>query len=309
MQKLRLLTIVGPTAVGKSDVALILAQRLEGEIVSADSMQVYRGMDLGTAKPSLAEQALVRHHLIDLVEPDSEFSVAQYQSIARETIAQIHQRGKLPILVGGSGLYIRAVIDKLNFPPTAGILGKIRKDLQEEAKTKSLFQELARLDPEGAERIDPTNTRRIIRALEVIRLTGRPFSQYQKEWPKRESIYDLRIFGLSLPRSELYRRIEDRVDRMFKEGFLEEVKGLVAQGYSDALTSRQALGYKETLDYLKGDFSWAETVELIKKKTRHLAKRQMTWFGRDPRIEWIDLSGKSPSTVASEIISQLKDWW
>ena len=306
MQKL--LAIVGPTAVGKSAVALEVAKRLNVEIVSADSMQVYLGVDIGTAKPSLQELKEVKHHLINLVIPSQDFSVAEYQKLAREAINEIESRARYPILVGGSGLYIRAVIDDLKFPQ--GLLGSpVRLELEKEAALKggeALYFELKRLDPEAAKKIHPRNVRRVIRALEVIKVTGRLFSDFQKEWEKRESVYDLIMVGLDVPRDELFTKIEQRIERQLEEGVLEEVKMLLSQGYGGAITAKQALGYKELADYLEGKCSLAVAVDQFKRRTRNFAKRQLTWFRRDPRINWIDVSGKTPSEVTDDIISYLQ---
>ncbi|MBI4744451.1 MAG: tRNA (adenosine(37)-N6)-dimethylallyltransferase MiaA [Actinobacteria bacterium] len=287
---MELIVIVGPTAVGKSKCALELAKTLDGEIVSADSMQVYKRLDIGTAKPTDFEQARVKHHLIDLFDLKEDFSVAIYQKMARAAIEAIYSKNKAPLLVGGSGLYMRAVIDKFSFPE-----GSLASDVRIELETRSkqvspqlLYDELSRLDKTSAEKIHPHNIKRIIRALEVIYLTGRPFSEFQKNWKERESIYNLKMFGLFLERDKLYERINLRVDEMFKKGLLEETKRLVNEGYKDVLISKQVLGYTQILDYLDKKCSFDEMVNLIKQKTRNFAKRQMTWFEADPRIKWID---------------------
>ncbi len=299
-RKERVLAIVGPTAAGKSRVALKLATLLDSEIVVADSMQVYRGMDIGTDKLAAEERERVRHHLIDIVDIQEEFSVAAYQKMARNTISDINMRGKIPILVGGTGLYIRAVIDKLQFPSETKPYGQ-KKDLAE-VNNKILYQELENLDPESAKRIDPRNSRRVARALEVIKLTGKPFSYYQKEWKKRESIYDLLFFGLQLSRRELYYKINKRVDRMLSAGLLQETKDLYSKGLGNTATAIQALGYRQIVDYLRGEISWNETVSLIKTRSRQYAKRQLTWFRADPRIKWINMEKEAPvSIICSEI--------
>ncbi len=306
MQKEQLIVIVGPTGAGKSIVAVELAKRLNGEIVSADSMQIYKGIDIGTAKLNQEERKGIKHHLLDIVEPSKDFSVAEYQKIARQIISKINKEGKLPILVGGSGLYVRSVIDKFEFP--GGTLSSpIRKELQERAKKdlNSLYEELLRLDPEADKKIRASNQRRIIRALEVIKTTGKPFTAYQKEWEKRESIYNLKIYGLDLPREKLYTRINERVDNMIKSGLLVEVESLlVKKGLS--LTARQALGCKEIAAYLDGEMTLEETVETIKKRTRNFAKRQLTWFKQDYRIMWIKVDEKGATEIADEIEQNLK---
>lgn len=264
-------------------------------------------MDIGTAKPTPTERAAIRHHLIDVVRPTEAFSVAAYQGLAREAIAEIHSRGGLPILVGGSGLYIRAVIDDLRFP--AGVKGsQVRLELEERLRAQgpqALHQELADSDPEAAERIPATNPRRVIRALEVMELTGRPFSWFQRRWQDRRSLYELRMFGLTMERPELYAKINERVDRQIAQGLIDEVKNLMAQGYESVLTARQALGYREVVDYLCGRTVLDEAVALIKKRTRHFAKRQMTWFRADPRVRWVAVSGRIGTDIAAGIAEEL----
>lgn len=302
--------IIGPTGVGKSEVAFLLAQRLGGEIISVDSMQVYQSMDIGTAKPSQEERGKVKHHLVDICPVDADFTVAEYQRLARQAILEIQDRGKLPILVGGSGLYLRAVIDDLSFAPQDRSK-KVAKTLYEEAEKRgveSLHEELKTVDPEAASRIHPHNLRRIIRALEVYRITGNPFSQYRKVWEKRQSIYDLMMVGITAPRDELYGRVEARVDRMLERGLLEEVRNLAAKGFGAVITAKQALGYKELLDYLEGGVSFDEGVKRIKVNSRHFAKRQLTWFRRDPRIIWFERgAGESAKELADRIESYLED--
>jgi tRNA dimethylallyltransferase len=302
--KERLLTIVGPTAAGKSRVAFQLAKLFDTEIITADSMQVYRGMDIGTDKPTPEERIIVKHHLVDEIDISTEYSVAAYQKKARSIISDINARGKIPILAGGTGLYVRAVVDRLSFPSETAP-SKLREELAGKGEGGSLFEELTRLDPQAAEKIGPYNVRRIIRALEVIGLTGRPFSSFQGEWPRGESIYDLLFFGLALPREELYRRIEERVDRMIASGLLEETKSLLQQGEL-SLTARQALGYRQILEYLEGKRSWDETVALIKTRTRQYAKRQLTWFRADRRVLWIDLTRDEP---VSFICQKVQEKW
>lgn len=308
MKKSRLLVLTGPTAIGKSNVAIKIALMVDGEIVSADSMQVYKRMDIGTAKPYPEDLRKVPHHLIDIVCPDQEFSVAEYQGKARQAIAEISQRKKLPILVGGSGLYIRAAIDKLEFPGGTRS-SKIRKSLQakmEQVGPEELHRKLKELDPKAAANIHPGNTRRVIRALEVIESTGYLFSDFQKEWLSWESIYEVVIVALRLPRNELYAKIDARVDKMISDGLVEEVQDLVARGYREAITSRQALGYRQVLDYLENKISPEECTGQIKQNSRNFAKRQLTWIKRDPRIHWMDTGGKSVELIAREIIDYLR---
>jgi len=306
--KTKLIVIVGPTASGKSDVAIELAKRVDGEIVSADSMQIYKGMDIGTAKVTPDEMQGVPHHLIDIIDPAEPFSVAEYQKMARQVIEEISKRGKMPILVGGTGLYVRSVIDRLEFP-AGDIASEVRKKLEEKARDEgaaALYKELIEKDPAAAEIVHPNNVRRIIRALEVIELTGRPFSEVHRHWKVRDSLYDLAMFGLTMDREKLHERINRRVDLMIEAGFLDEVKALLGAGYEKFLTSQQAIGYKELSGYLKNEVSLGEAVDTLKARTRQYAKRQLTWFRADPRVHWIDVDEKPTIVVAEEILSELR---
>ncbi len=304
----KLIAIVGPTAAGKTSVGIELARSIGGEVVSADSMQVYRGMNIGTEKPSPEERKGVPHHLIDVVDPKEPFSVAIYQRLAREVIADIQNRKRCPILVGGTGLYVRAVIDPLEFP-AGDQTSEVRKRLWRRASEvggRVLYEELKGIDPEAAKAIHPENTRRVVRALEVIELTGKRFSEFQTEWRVRKSIYCLRMFGLAMERSRLYARIDSRVNKQLEKGLLDEVRGLIAGGYEDFLTAKQALGYKELIDYIKGASGLDEAVEFLKRRTRNYAKRQITWFKADPRVVWIDVGDRAPADVAAEIKERLE---
>ncbi|MBE0446707.1 MAG: tRNA (adenosine(37)-N6)-dimethylallyltransferase MiaA [Actinobacteria bacterium] len=308
ISKTKLVAIVGPTGVGKSDVAIELATQIGGEVISADSMQVYKGMDIGTAKVTPDEIGGVPHHLIDIIDPAEPFSVAEYQKMARQTIDKITMRGKIPVLVGGTGLYIRATIDKLEFP-AGDISSEVRKRLEQRARDEGpaeLYKELVEKDPAAAGIVHPNNTRRIIRALEVIELTGRPFSDVHRSWKERKSIYNLAMFGLIMDREKLRKRINQRVDLMIEAGLLDEVKALVSAGYEGFLTSQQAIGYKELIGYLKGEISLEEATDAIKAYTRQYAKRQLTWFRADPRVKWIDVTDKSVDAVVEEILTELK---
>lgn len=282
--KERVAALVGPTAVGKTEISLQLAERLDAEIVSVDSMQIYRDMDIGTAKATAEEQRRVRHHLLDLREPEHPLTVVEFQSEARAAIADIHGRGRLPLLVGGSGLYFRAVVDDLNFPPRAQ---EVRDALEEEAErigVEALHERLHTLDPEAASRIEPGNVRRTIRALEVIEITGRQFSE-NDSWERYESRYHLAVAGLSRPREELYERVAARVDRMIAEGFVEEARALEERL---GLTARRALGYKQILDAPGAPLQ--EMRDEIVRATKRFARRQESWFRADPRIRWFDAS-------------------
>lgn len=302
----RVVVVTGPTAAGKSEAALILAERLGAEIVSADSMQVYRGLDIGTAKPTPEDQARVPHHLIDLVDPAESYDVKTYQDQARSAILDIHGRGRLPLIVGGTGLYVRAAVDELDFPPRGE--PELRKMLARRADVEgpeALHAELATRDPAAAERIDPHNIRRVIRALEVVQLTGEPFSEQTAHWEEHRSLYDLRLFAITMERRKLYARIDARVDRQIKAGLIDEVKGLLDRGYADYLTSRQAICYKELVAYFQGTTTLEAAVDLIKQRNRNYAKRQLTWLRRDPRVEWVEATDRAAADVADEIERRL----
>jgi len=297
---LKLAALVGPTAVGKTELAIPLAQRLNGEILSCDSMQVYRGMDIGTAKASPEEQALVPHHLIDIVDVDHNFTVAEYQQRARQLIEDINQRGKIPLLVGGTGLYYQAVVDNYSFYPMA-TRQDIRKQLQAEVAEKGLpelYTRLQEIDPDYATKISPQDEKRIIRALEVFALTGIPFSKQQT---RQRNTYTLAAVGLYLNRETLYQRINERVDKMLARGLIDEVRKFRGQGYGLDNNAMQALGYKQVIYYLEGLMSYEEMVEAIKKGTRRFAKRQYTWFKRDERIKWFDVSQDSQEALVEKI--------
>lgn len=287
-----LIVIAGPTAAGKTGISLDIADYCQGEIISADSMQIYRGMDIGTAKISAAEMQEIPHHLLDFQDPCEDFSVADYQKLAEEKIAEIKSRGKVPMLVGGTGLYIKSVLQGFIFPQM-----EIDQDWRErkaaeaeERGSEKLHQELAEVDPLLAERIHPNDARRIIRGLEVYRLTGKRASAFHREARERGPKYHALKIGITRDREELYQRIEARVDRMFTAGLVKEVKELLDNGCREEMTSMQGLGYKEVLGYLEGDYSLEECKGLIKRNTRNYAKRQLTWFRRDQEIIWYNLS-------------------
>jgi tRNA dimethylallyltransferase len=281
-----LILIVGPTAVGKTEIAIELAERLEGEIVSADSRLFYRGMDIGTAKPTIEERARVPHHLIDIAEPDEILSLAVFQRKAREAIAAIHGRNKLPFLVGGTGQYIRAVTEGWQPPevePDERLRGELER-LKEERGIYWLHEKLRSLDPEAAGKIDPRNYRRTIRALEVILTTGKKFSEQRGQ---SDSPYHLITIGLTRPRTELYARVDARIESMFANGFLDEVKDLLARGYSPSLPTMSAIGYRECVAALEGRIKIEEAKQLIGRATRAFVRRQANWFKEsDPNILW-----------------------
>ena len=287
MSKVKVCAIVGATAVGKTELALTVARELDAEIVSVDSMQIYRGMDIGTDKPTPEMRAEVPHHLIDLLDPDHPLTVSEYQERGRAAIADISARGKLPLLVGGSGLYFRSIVDDLRFPPRSP---EIRAELEAEVEregAQALHARLSELDPKAAARIEPGNARRTVRALEVIELTGRPFSE-NEAWDSYESIYTPFFVGVERPREELYARVAERVDRMFESGLVAEVKGLDGKL---GTTARQALGYKQILDEPDvGEEAWRDA---IFRATKRFARRQESWFKADPRIHWFDASASN----------------
>lgn len=280
----KLVVILGPTASGKSELGLKLAKKFNGEIVSADSRQVYKGMDIGTAKPTKKERKEILHYLIDIKNPNQIYTVWQYKKEAIKAINKIIKKGKSPFLVGGTGLYLKAVIENLEIPRVKPDW-KLRKSLELKIKTrglKSLYDELIKIDPEAAYIVDSQNPRRIIRALEVAIKTKRPFSQQRK---KGESLFDVLEIGLSVSEEKLKEKIEKRVNKMMKTGLVKEVKNLI-KIYDKNLPTFDAIGYREIIDYLNKKFSLAEAIKKIEKNTWHFAKRQMTWFKKDKRINW-----------------------
>jgi tRNA dimethylallyltransferase len=297
-----LIAIVGPTALAKSKLALNLAQGFDGEIVSADSRQVYRYMDIGTAKPSLEEQSLVRHHLIDVVDPDDDFSLALFHRLANQALKAISRGGKIPFLVGGSGLYIWSLLEGWSLPQVPPH-PDLRRNLQARAQAEGsdvLYEELQGLDPVAAERIDPKNMRRVIRALEVYQATGKPFSQLQQKQPPP---FQILIIGLTAERDELYRRIDSRVDDMIRRGLVDEVKGLLQRGYSLSLPSMSGLGYKQIGMFLQGELDLRSAIQNIKYETHRFARHQYAWFRlSDERIHWFDIKQKYEGLV-EELIS------
>jgi tRNA dimethylallyltransferase len=284
------IAIVGPTAVGKSELALHLAQYFPLEIISADSRQVYRCMDIGTNKPSPAERASVPHHVIDVVEPDEDFSLAMYHQLAIEALKAIQQKGKLPLLVGGSGLYVWSLVEGWKIPQVPPNQ-KLRRQLEaraEQEDSQSLYRELQDIDPMAAAKINPSNIRRIIRALEIYHATGQPPSQLQR---KEAPGFSILVIGLTRERSELYRKIDWRVDKMIQRGLVEEVEQLLKKGYSPSLPSMSGIGYKQIGQFLRGEMTLPEAIDKIKYETHRLARHQYAWFRlSDSRIRWFDVS-------------------
>lgn len=301
----KLVVIIGPTAVGKTDLSLELAEQFDGEIISGDSMQVYREMNIGTAKAAPEELARVPHHLIDIISPSDEYSVAQFQDSATRLITEINQRGHLPFIVGGTGLYIESVTHRFQFSQTSQD-PELRDRLQRLADTEgveALHSRLAAVDPVTAERLHPNDVKRIIRALEIYECSGYKMSDFQLR--AQYSPYDLVIIGLTMDREKLYQRINHRVDLMIEAGLIEEVRSLLDRGYDATLVSMQGLGYKEVIPYLYGEVTLEKAVNDIKQRTRHFAKRQLSWFRRMPQIEWFDMTDPAEQQNNVQTIKQI----
>jgi len=282
-----MLIILGPTATGKTKLAIELAKKIKGEIISADSMQVYRGMDIGTAKPTPEERQGIPHHLIDIRNPDEAWTVSDFM----EAVEGLKDKIPNPIIVGGTGLYLWSLLEGFSFPITPADKG-LRERLEKEP-TSTLYARLSTIDPEAAEKIHANDKKRIIRALEVYELTGKPISELQKNRKLKVENRNT-LIGLTLPREALYERINQRVDSMIKKGLIEEVRGLLTNGYSKTLPSFQALGYKEVVEYLDGKWTKEEMTEELKKRTRNFARRQMTWFRRFKNVKWIEAGQPLP---------------
>lgn len=301
----KVIILLGPTGVGKTGASILLAKDLNTEIISADSMQIYRHMDIGTAKPTAQEMAKIRHHMIDLIEPSEEFSVGRYIEMVVPIIEDLLKKGKTPLIVGGTGLYIRAMTRGLFKGPSADWSLRKRLLTIEEKERGSLYSYLRELDPEAAERVMPSDIRRIIRAIEVCLKTKRGISDLQKRFTEPLP-YNFILIGLKRERKELYRLIEERVDRMVSSGLIEEVKKILLM--NPGKTALQAIGYKEIISFLKGDLTFEEAIRLIKKRTKSYAKRQFTWFRKDKDIEWIDVTGLfTPQEIYEAIANSLKD--
>jgi tRNA dimethylallyltransferase len=299
------LALIGPTASGKTEAAIELARRLGAEIVSVDSMLVYRGMDVGTAKPTRAQRAQVAHHLIDVADPSEPFSVSRYQALGRDAVAGIAVRGRVALLVGGSGLYFRSLVDDLEFPGTDAV---VRDELEAEAAAVGadrLYRRLAETDPVAAAKIEPGNVRRTVRALEVAAITGEPFSRFAVAWD-RYPADRVHAAGIAIATEAVRRRVGDRVLAMVESGFLGEVEGLLERGLGGWLTSTQAIGYAEFAAHLRGRLSLDEAVERTVSRTRQLARRQVSWFRRDPRIRWFDAGAEGALGVVDEVAAYLE---
>ena len=308
-RKIPVIVVVGPTASGKTRLSVDLAKHFGGEVISADSMQIYRYMDIGTAKVTEEEKQGVPHHMIDILDPGEKFSVAEYVDMASRLVCAVHERGNVPVIAGGTGLYVGSLITGTAFEPLESDQ-LLRDELQKEADTlgnEALFRKLQEADPELAKTLHPNNVGRVIRALEVYRLTGIPMSEHQRRSRLQPAPYDSCIIGLSYDdRQKLYDRIDLRVDLMVKDGLLEEVKSLAEKGFGQ--TAAQAIGYKEILEYLRGEVSLEEAVETVKRQSRRYAKRQLTWFRRNQDINWIysDLE-QNYDAVLSKAISIVRN--
>lgn len=296
------LAIVGPTASGKTPASLLLAERLNGEIISADSRQIYKYLDIGTAKPTRAERRRVKHYFVDMLEPDEEYSGGRFGKEARGVVENVLKRGKLPILVGGSGLYVKSVVDGLFEGP--GKDPEVRARLEEQLAregVKSLFEALKKVDASAAARMTEVKPRQVIRALEVYYITGKPISEFHAEQETKPDFRAIQV-GLKWEREELYNRINQRVDRMISKGLVEEVRGLRIKGYDRRLNALNTVGYREVFDYLEGLCNLGDTIALMKQNTRRFAKRQLTWFRADKRIRWVPMPRtKTLSEAAREI--------
>lgn len=298
-----LIAICGPTAVGKTAAAIALAERIGGEIVCADSRTIYRGMDIGTAKPTSRQRARVPHHLLDIADPDQVVTLAAYRDMADRAISDIRARGRVPVLAGGTGLYVRAVVDGFTIPrvpPAPGL--RTRLEALEDATPGTVHRRLQQVDAVAAARIHPRNVRRLIRALEVYEHTGQPISTLQRTDPIGAAVQ----IGLTMDREVLYHRIDARVDEQLAGGLLDEVQGLLARGYAPTLPAMQGLGYKEIVEYRQGRVPLDEAVRRLKRNTRRFAKRQYTWFRRDDRIRWLDVDELGAEEVADRLVRMIE---
>lgn len=303
----KVIVITGPTCSGKTALGVNLAKRLTSEIISADSRQVYKYLDIGTAKPSNEELTSVEHHFIDILLPDEEFNASQFEIESLSVIRKLHEDGKIPVVVGGSGLYIKALIDGIfnSVDTDEDYRNELHKQMDELGK-EYIYELLKKVDPESASAMLPQNWKRVIRALEVYHITGKPIWQLQKEYKREDGLIFVQ-FGLNWDRKILYKNIEQRVDRMIESGLVDETKRVLDLGYSENLNSLNTVGYKETISYLKNDITLDRAIELIKRNTRRYAKRQMTWFRGDERIQWLEVSSQNNfSILAEKILQKLK---
>ena len=306
-EKKKLIILTGPTAVGKTKLSIETARMLNAEIISADSMQVYKYMDIGTAKITKEEMEDITHYMVDELEPDEEFNVVVFKRLALKYMDEIYKKGKIPLIVGGTGFYIQALLYDIDFTENDDDGGAIRKELEELVRVKGgeyLHSELAKVDKESADDIHPNNVKKVIRAFEYYKLTGKKMSEHNKEQRQKESPYNFLYLVLNDDRKLLYDRIDKRIDIMLKDGLIDEVKYLKEKGYTKDLVSMQGLGYKEILDYLDGSSTLDEAIYILKRDTRHFAKRQLTWFRREKVTTWID---KSKFENDEAILEYIKD--
>jgi tRNA dimethylallyltransferase len=302
LEKRKLVVIIGPTAVGKTKLSIDLAHRLDGEIISGDSMQIYKGMDIGTAKINEEEMEGIRHHLIDIKNPDEDFSVAEFQATVRPLIEQISNQGKTPMIVGGTGLYIQSVLYDYQFtenPSDPEFRSRLENELKEKGE-QAIHQQLERVDPESASKIHPNNSRRVIRALEVFHCTNKTMSEYIQS-QEQELLYDVALIGLTMDRGVLYERINRRVDLMVNQGLIEEVKQLYHSGIRNT-QAIQAIGYKEIYDYFDGKISYDDAINQLKQNSRRYAKRQLTWFRNKMDVNWFDMT---PPIKHDEMVDEI----
>lgn len=314
MKKIPIIVVAGATASGKTALSIELAKKFDGEIVSADSMQIYKEMNIGTAKPDCGERGSIPHHLMDCIEPDSLFSVADYVAAAHPCIKDIAARGKLPVVVGGTGLYINSLVNDITFDEggeDAGIRSQLWKMAGEQG-AEAMLAMLAEFDPDSASRLHPNNLRRVIRAIEFYRVTGKTITRHNQETAARESRYIPLMMAIRWDMQALYERIEKRVDLMLKAGLLEEVISLAQKGYNTKYQSMQGIGYKQLLDFYRGFSTYDEATRILKRDSRRYAKRQMTWFRRDPRIQWIeaddDILKKAIGYTEEFLTENLTNW-
>lgn len=307
-QKIKIIALVGPTAVGKTMFSLEIAKRFNCEIVSCDSMQLYKYMDIGSAKPTESERSQVPHHLVDMIDPREPFSVAKYQSLARDAVSDIAERGRTPLLTGGTGLYLYSVIYDMDFSAPPAVDAEYRESLYrkaEEEGPEALYKDLEQADPEAASRIHPNNVKRVVRALEAVHQGSgiRDMSNAFTPYPKYDSV----LICLDRNRDELYKRIDERAEAIFNAGLVDEVKSLMEMGLTDDDISMKGIGYKEVINYLNGEYDLDEAVRLVKRNSRHYAKRQLTWFRRTPGMKWFNISDyQSEQECLEDIIKWLE---
>lgn len=302
-KKIQLVVLLGPTASGKTETAIHLARKINGEIISADSRQLYRGMDIGTAKPAKEQQKEIPHHLIDIVNPDEDFTVHDFREMAREKIRDIQIRKKIPLVVGGTGFYIRALVENMAIapvPPQREFRESLRR-LAREKGAAALHEKLKTADPEEAQKIHPNDVKKIIRALEIVHVSGKQKSSFREQY--ESTFANSKIFGLLLPREILYERINRRADTMLEAGLVDEVKKLLSYAYDETCHPMTGIGYRQIIGFLRGEYPLDHAVELMKRDTRHFAKRQLAYFKLIRSVQWIHAEGKSPQEIAGEISS------